>query len=102
MRHVFSLITCASAALIAVAVASCSGTGVSGTSNFGGQAGSGTTSAHGGAGTGGSTGTLNLGGSGGSGGSCPTKTTCAKAGADCGSVPHACGGVLPCGTCTAP
>jgi hypothetical protein len=107
MRHVFTLITCASAALVTAAVASCGASGVGNTSsNFGGHTatGSSMTGESGGAGTGGSTSTgIHFGGNGGSGGAtCPGATTCAKAGVGCGPIADGCGGVLQCGSCTAP
>ncbi len=46
-------------------------------------------------------GTIELDGGLGDGSSC-TKRTCAEAGADCGPVADGCGGLIECGTCTAP
>jgi hypothetical protein len=103
MRHAFFLITCVSVALIAAAVASCGASGGNTTSsNFGGHTGTSGTGAHGGSG-GSTSSTISLGGNGGSGGAtCPGATTCAKQGVTCGTIADGCGGLLQCGTCTAP
>jgi hypothetical protein len=103
MRHVLVLIACLSVAAAAVASCSASSQESSTTSGFGGNtSGSGGAGDHDGGGAGGSTGTgIDFDG-GHDGATCAGATTCAKAGVQCGPTGDGCGGILQCGTCTAP
>jgi hypothetical protein len=113
MRYIWALI--AYLALLAAVVVNCGGTGNGNTMGSGANTGSGThstgsESTSSGMGGGGSIGvgfstssglTTGSGGSGG-GATCPTATTCAEQGANCGAISDGCGGILMCGNCMAP